>query len=85
VQNVLISSYPWVICRVFNFALDAISVHFKKLCWSFVIPFNELENTGTAKCRDDEGLPYQGIVASQICAGGAPRAAAREESDEEPI
>jgi hypothetical protein len=84
----LVTGYPYVICRIINFALNTISIYFDGFCRGLVTSFNKLENTSTSKCWDDKGFPHQGIVAGEELCGGAPRAAAREEiddADEEPI
>jgi hypothetical protein len=64
-QDLLISGYPCIICRIINLFTLAISGYFNGLWRRWFFSFDEIQGTSTPKSRNNQGFPHQGIVSSQ--------------------
>jgi hypothetical protein len=75
-ENLLITSNPRRIIRIFNSSFLAIGVFYLDLfIRCFVGPFNQLQNASTAKSWDDQGFPNQRVLPGEQLGGGRRRVA----------
>jgi hypothetical protein len=69
----LITSNPSGVLRIFNDHLLLVRVfNLNLLSGCLLSSFNEIQDTCSAKSRDDESLPDQGVLAGEELCWGSP-------------
>jgi hypothetical protein len=75
----LITSNPGLVLRVGDDDLLAVCIFGgKSFGGRLVDSFNKVKNTDTTKCRDDEGLPDEGVLPTSGAAMAATRVQQRK-------